>query len=331
MRTIHSSARSALSGMRQILLLSILAVLTVLYWSIALEALASDTPFITGRPANPTRSRTASFTFTAAQTGRPECSIDDTAFAPCASPRLYFGLAEGVHTFAVKTVRSATESPAAGYTWVVDLTPPPAPTFTRTPADPALEDVSTFAWVDAEAGVSFECSLDSGSWWPCRSPYRVSLADDDRSPHRFGVRAVDRAGNTSWGSYASFTRQRRSAAPGLPFTVTGSVSGLTIGVAQPIRVTLTNPNPVAIGVVELAVTISADSTPSGCRSAGNVRLTQSSISMSRPVVVPALGSVTLPAQGVAAPQILLVDLPTVNQDACRNKSFTLTYSGRARS
>jgi len=33
----------------------------------------------------------------------------------------------------------------------------------------------------------------------------------------------------------------------------------------------------------------------------------------------------------SAPQITLLNLPGVNQDVCKNKSFALTYSGSAHS
>jgi hypothetical protein len=48
------------------------------------------------------------------------------------------------------------------------------------------------------------------------------------------------------------------------------------------------------------------------------------------VRVPAGGSVTLPMQGVSAPTIRLLNLP-VNQDACKNARFSLSYSGSAHS
>jgi hypothetical protein len=108
------------------------------------------------------------------------------------------------------------------------------------------------------------------------------------------------------------------------------VGNLTPGVATAIRLTLANPNDVPIYVTALTVSIAADSTPPGCISASNVQLTQSSASSADPITVPARGSVTL-TSGPRAPQIMLVNLPGVNQDVCKNKSFALAYSGSARS
>jgi hypothetical protein len=60
-------------------------------------------------------------------------------------------------------------------------------------------------------------------------------------------------------------------------------------------------------------------------------LQQSNVSTSLRVAVPANGSVVLPAQNAIAPQIRLKNLPAVNQNVCKNKSFSLSYSGTATS
>jgi hypothetical protein len=43
------------------------------------------------------------------------------------------------------------------------------------------------------------------------------------------------------------------------------------------------------------------------------------------VVVPAGGTVALPAQGATAPVLTMLDLPS-NQDACKGAIFTLSYA-----
>jgi len=119
-------------------------------------------------------------------------------------------------------------------------------------------------------------------------------------------------------------------AGGASFSITGGVGNLMPGVDTAIRLTLTNPNGVPIYVTVLTVTIAADSTPAGCSSANNVQLTQSNASSADPITVPARGSVTL-TSAPRAPKIMLLNLPGVNQDVCKNKSFALTYSGSASS
>jgi hypothetical protein len=117
---------------------------------------------------------------------------------------------------------------------------------------------------------------------------------------------------------------------GADFQITGGALKLMLGATLPIRLTLTNPNSVPIYVTSLSVSVSANSNPPGCSSLTNLRLTQSTVSNDNPVTVPAAGSVTL-ASPPQAPQITLVNRPDVNQDVCKGKSFSLSYSGSAHS
>jgi hypothetical protein len=142
-----------------------------------------------------------------------------------------------------------------------------------------------------------------------------------------GVEATPIPGSTAVGSGENVTVAQ---AGGAGFTISGGVGNLMLGVATAIRLTLTNPNGVPIFVTALTVTIAADSTPAGCSSANNVQLTQSNASSADPITVPARGSVTL-TSAPRAPKITLLNLPGVNQDVCKNKSFALTYSGSSRS
>jgi hypothetical protein len=117
---------------------------------------------------------------------------------------------------------------------------------------------------------------------------------------------------------------------GVNFTITGGAEDLEPGQTKPIGLTLTNPNSVQIFVTQLVMTVSADSTPAGCASASNLQITQSNASIASPIAVPASGSVTLTSAPLA-PQITFLNLPDANQDACKNVSFALTYSGSAHS
>ncbi len=88
---------------------------------IYLDSTPPDTN-ITGTPSNPANS-SATFTFTSSDTGYTsfECSIDGSAYSPCASPKTYTGLADGSHTFMVRAndwFGNVDQSPA-NYTWYV--------------------------------------------------------------------------------------------------------------------------------------------------------------------------------------------------------------------
>jgi hypothetical protein len=113
------------------------------------------------------------------------------------------------------------------------------------------------------------------------------------------------------------------------FSISGDVSGLEPGLSLPVRLTLTNPNSTKIYVTHLAISMSADSTPSGCSRAENFTVTQSDATSSDPIAVPAKGSVTL-TSAPRAPQISFLNLST-SQDVCKGKSFALTFSGSAHS
>jgi hypothetical protein len=118
---------------------------------------------------------------------------------------------------------------------------------------------------------------------------------------------------------------------GVDFGISGDgAANLRPGVTTAIPLTLTNPNGVPIYVTALTVSIAADSTPPGCSSASNVEITQSNASGAAPITVPARSSVTL-TSAPRAPRIMLLNLPGVNQDVCKNRSFVLTYRGSARS
>jgi hypothetical protein len=90
------------------------------------------------QPPNPTNKRAASFAFVATRSSVTfQCKLDAGAFVPCGSPREYFALAAGTHTFEVRAAFTATngerfveDTPAAAI-WVIDLQRPPAPRFVK--------------------------------------------------------------------------------------------------------------------------------------------------------------------------------------------------------
>jgi hypothetical protein len=287
-------------------------------------------PSITAKPASLSNTTSPSFSFTDTEPGVTfRCQLDGSASA-CSSPRSYSGLAQGANTFAVQAVDAAgNSSGSATWAWSIDSLAPAAPVLTTKPDDPTYNATNTFAWSLSEPGLTFQCSKENEAWFTCSTPYTWVIVTSNYGQHQFAVRAIDAAGNVSAATSYTFKYEKKLPTSGLPFQITGSVSGLTLGTFRPIAVTISNPNGVLIYVSALTVAISPNSTPAGCTSSDNVDLVQSNVSTSLMVAVPANGSVVLPAQGAVAPQIRLKDLPTVNQDACKGTSFTLTYSGTA--
>jgi hypothetical protein len=186
-----------------------------------------------------------------------------------------------------------------------------APTITTRPSDPP-GSTSAAVTVTTVEGAGPGCWLDRAAFAACSSPLLLTGLSQGRH-----ARAVRAAAGTA------------RVAAGLPFTITGGVTGLAPGAWRAVGATVHNPNAIDISVTSLTLAVAADSIPSGCRTAANVELRQSNVSSGVVLTVPAGRSVTLPAQGATNPRVRLRDLPTVNQDVCKGKSFTLLGSGTA--
>jgi hypothetical protein len=89
------------------------------------DTTAPAQPVISGGPASPTTTTTASFTVTEADaTATLACTLDAST-AACTSPVSYSGLATGNHTFSVvATDPAGNASTTASFSWVVDVTGP---------------------------------------------------------------------------------------------------------------------------------------------------------------------------------------------------------------
>ena len=209
--------------------------------------------------------------------------------------------------------------------FVIDTAGPPTPTITSGPANPTPATSATLTSTDRWAGVTYQCNLDGRGWNPCTSPATYSgLSVGD---HVFHVRAVNKAGDLSNPASYGWTVVPTS---GLPFTITGNAVGALYpgASAEPIALTLSNPNGVQIYVTNVTVTLASSSLPVGCSASGYV-VNQASIPTAG-VAVPPNGSVSLPGQGATLPSIQMIDTGT-NQDACQNAQLQLSYAGSAHS
>jgi hypothetical protein len=205
---------------------------------------------------------------------------------------------------------------------------PPTPAITGYPPNPSTSATAAFSFTDSEAGLTFQCKLDNIRWQACTSP--ISYTGLSVGGHEFDVRAVDAAGYVSGQAGYRWTIVHvGGGGGGKPFTISGSAGGLLApgGGAQPIAITLSNPNDVPIYVTNLTVSVRSESLPNGC-SASGFQITQSNISNKLGITVPPSGSVALPAHGATTPIIQLLDTGT-NQDACQGAALTLDYAGSA--
>jgi hypothetical protein len=162
-------------------------------WSV--DSTAPQTTIDSG-PSGTVTTGAATFAFSSSEAGSTfECRIDEGSWAGCASPRSVSGLADGAHTFEVRATDAVGNSDAtpAQRGWSVDSTAPQT-TIDSGPSGTIAMSAATFAFSGSEAGSTFECRIDQGSWAACASPHSVpGLAD---GAHLFEVRATDTAGNT---------------------------------------------------------------------------------------------------------------------------------------
>jgi hypothetical protein len=163
---------------------------------------------IDAKPADPTNSTSASFTYHAAQAGASfECKLDTAAFAACPDTGIEYAgpLSDGQHTFQARAKSEAgTLGGPASYSWKVD-TLAPSSTIDTKPTGGSPGGSVTFTFHASETGASFECSLVEGAgedvFSACTSGKTYSsLADGE---HTFKVRATDAA--TNLGAPASYT------------------------------------------------------------------------------------------------------------------------------
>jgi large repetitive protein len=296
-------------------------------WSV--DTQAPPAPQITQAPPAVTNVDHATFAYSDGEANVTyECKVDGRDYQTCTDPVTWRGLHDGARTFTVRARDAAgNRGPATSHGWTIDTVAPPKPTLTQKPPSLSASSSATFAFADREAGASFECALDNGALAVCTTPKAYGgLAN---GTHTFAVRALDAAGNRS----GSTTYAWRVAAgtSGLPFTISGGYGGqLFPGKTAALALRVANPNATAILVTSLTVTVQSGSSHAGCDGVGNLTLTQSNVSDANPLTVPANGSVTLPAGGVSAPSVTMLNLAT-NQDACQGALFTFAYSGSSHS
>jgi hypothetical protein len=149
---------------------------------------------ITSSPAAATNSTSADFIFTSTVAGSTfECSLDNASFSACTSPKSYPKLKASNHNFRVQATAGGNTDPTpANFDWTID-TKAPNTTITSSPPTLTNNPRATFSFASTEAGSTFECSVDSGVFASCTSPWTSDPLVDGK--HSFQVRATDSAGN----------------------------------------------------------------------------------------------------------------------------------------
>jgi hypothetical protein len=187
---------------------------------------------------------------------------------------------------------------------------------------PALSTRRTARFRVLAAGEpELRCRLDRGPATPCAS--NVVYRGLRGGSHTFFV-AARRAGRRT--VRADFGWRVLEPEPFEIEPKPASVGPLYPGAAPtPIQVVISNPNDAAITLTALRVAASGGAP--GCDPATNLALTAPELGTKGPRI-PAHGTLVLPSAGIPAPTIALLELG-VNQDACQNASFALSFTGSA--
>lgn len=190
-------------------------------------------------PTGVVASTSASFTFSSSKLDSSfQCSLDNSAFAGCASPKSYSGLSQGLHNFQVRAIDASgiTDLTAASRDWTVDTVAPDT-SITARPTNPSNNASPSFSFSSDEADSTFECKLDGDSFGACTSPKSLSSLSD--GSHTFSVRATDGAGNTD-ATEATYTWTVQTIVDNVaPTVISVSPAHRTAGVAPSTNVTAT--------------------------------------------------------------------------------------------
>lgn len=246
-------------------------------------------------------------------------------------PLAFSNLTDGPYVVSVRatdTLGNATaqgQAPSAGF--VIDTVAPPAPVITGAPDNPTFQTHAAFSFSDTEQGVTFRCQLDGGAAVCSSGVEYENLAVGD---HCFTVVAVDGAANAS--TPASFCW---TVAINNSFGISGNASGAFYPGAtpQPLNLVLTNPFNFDIKVTSITVTVQAATTKNGlpnpgCDGVQNLKVTRQ---FNGTVTLAKNSTASLSQLGTPASQYPLLQMPDlpVNQDACQNSTFRMSYAGTA--
>jgi hypothetical protein len=182
----------------------------------------TDAPEVSfdGTPADRTNNTSASFDFTCNEDDCSyECQLDGGALEACNSPKVYFNLEDGPHTFRVYAFDPAGNKSTlpAEHSWTID-TASPVVTITAAPPNPSNEVDASFVFSCGEASCTFQCELDGTGMLPCNSPHDyLGLLTGF---HVFRVQATDDAGNT--GEATSYSWNIDLAGPQATITIAPS-------------------------------------------------------------------------------------------------------------
>ena len=185
---------------------------------------------ITGGPPAVTNSTNASFTLSSSEANSSfACKLDGGAFAACASPTNYSGLAAGSHNFQAQATDSAnnTDATPASYSWTVDLTAPDT-SITGGPTGTITTSSANFTWAGTD-NISAPANL--------LYAYRLDPVDANFSA--FGGATSKSYSGLANGNY-TFLVQARDQATNVDLTPASQAFAVSVATTSSIAVTAPN-------------------------------------------------------------------------------------------
>ncbi len=161
-------------------------------WTV--DTVLPDT-FITAGPSGTVASATANFDFSSNEAPVTyQCSLDGAAFVACADPSTFTGLADGLHTLAIRAVDAAGNIDPTPVTrsWTIDTVAPDT-NIVAGPSGSVASTTATFDFSSPDGTATFQCSLDGAAFVACTDP--VTFTGLAQGSHTLQVRAVDPVGN----------------------------------------------------------------------------------------------------------------------------------------
>ena len=167
-------------------------------------------PAITTTVPDPAASASATFNLTQAGYATIQCRLDGAAWATCASPKAFSGLADGAHTLDTRALDADGVATAiATRTWRVATA---APTITAQPLASTTATTANFTFTDTGFS-SFRCRLDGGAFAPCDAG-SAAYSGLAVGSHTFTVHALDAVGVATADRTVTWTV---TAAPNITF------------------------------------------------------------------------------------------------------------------
>lgn len=172
---------------------------------------------------------TPTFEFSSTVAGATfQCRLDGGAWEACSSPRTYAALADGPHTFLVRSVApdGAVDPEPASQAWTL-ATPPPAAFSLTAPGDGAVttDATPTLAWEAASGAVRYVVTLDgAASDTGATTEYTPPAALPEGS-HAWHVEAVDANGRTRASGGRAFTVDTTAPAASLRVSPNPALTG----------------------------------------------------------------------------------------------------------